>query len=89
MPASTSAIMKNVSRMADDAELLKLWNDAATSDRTPGQAWLVFTAAADAARIADRIPGSVGRSFKASYAAEAEESAPAKRTAPAKKEAGK
>lgn len=70
MPASTSAIMKNVERMAEDAELLALWNAEATDERAPGQAWAAFVEAASKARIADRIPGTVGRTFKARYAAE-------------------
>lgn len=68
MPASITAIMKNVERLGGDAELVKLWNGAATDDRTPGQAWTAFIAAADAVHVADRIPGSVGRSFRAKYA---------------------
>jgi len=87
MPASINAIMKNVERMADDAELLALWNREATEDRTPGQAWTAFIEAADRAKVADRIPGSVGRSFRAKYAAEPK--APAKRTGRSKKAAGK
>lgn len=70
MPASTSAILKNVARMAHDAELTSLWTAQATGDRTNGQAWLAFIEAADAAHIADRIPGSVGRRFAQQYANE-------------------
>jgi hypothetical protein len=81
VPASTNAIMTNVQRMADDTELLALWNAEATDERTPGQAWAAFVVAADQARIADRIPGTVGRNFKAKYAAEPTPAArPAKRT---------
>lgn len=81
MPASTKAILTNVERMSSDDALLKLWNHEAKAknddgtERTMGQAWTAFIAAADAARIADRIPGSVGRTFKARYAAEPEKTA--------------
>jgi hypothetical protein len=76
MPASTTAILKNVERMAHDTELLALWNESAQTknddgtDRTIGQAWVSFVAAADAARVADRIPGAVGKRYKRIYAAE-------------------
>lgn len=70
MPASTKHIMTNVDRMKDDADLLALWNREATDDRTPLQAWSAFVEAADLARIADRIPGSVGRTYAVRYAAE-------------------
>src|SRR4051794_19947146 len=71
MPASTKHILTNVERMRDDAELTALWGREATDDRAIGQVWSAFVQAADAAHIADRIPGSVGRTFKAKYAAEA------------------
>ncbi len=99
MPASTTAILKNVERMANDAELLALWNESAQTknddgtERTIGQAWVSFVAAADGARVADRIPGTVGRGFKARYAAEPVET-PVKKTAsrtrkPSSKDASK
>lgn len=93
MAASTRHILINVERMAGDDELQKLWNREATAkrddgtDRSPQEAWAQFVAAADAAKIADRIPGSVGRTFKTQYASE-----PAKRATPSKsstKAAGK
>lgn len=80
MPASVSAITKNVERMAEDTELLALWNAAATDDRTPVQAWSAFIEAADSARMADRIPGSVGRGYHRRYKTEAE-AKPVKNTA--------
>lgn len=73
MPASITAIMKNVERMQNPA-LIELWNQSVRTEdgeRTPGQAWAAFIEAADAAKLADKIPGSVGRSFKARYASEA------------------
>lgn len=76
MPATTKHILTNVERLASDAELLKLWkhelqakNDGGNT-RTAPQAWAAFIEAADAANIADRIPGSVGKRFAAKYAAE-------------------
>lgn len=86
MPASTTAILKNVERMANDPELLALWNESVQTndddgaERTIGQAWVSFVADADAVRVADRIPGTVGRTFKAKYAAEPVKT-PAKKTA--------
>ncbi|WP_322937594.1 hypothetical protein [Nocardioides bizhenqiangii] len=87
MPASTKHILINVERMAADDELLKLWNEIAQAknddgtERTLNQSWTAFVAAADAAHIADRIPGTVGRTFKTKYAAEPQPKKPAaKRT---------
>lgn len=88
MPATTKHILTNVERMTSDAELLKLWNheiQAKNSDgaeRTAPEAWAAFIEAADAAKIADRIPGSVGKRFAAKYASEGkpEPKAAAKRT---------
>ncbi len=86
MPASNKHIMTNVDRMKGDAELLALWNAGATENRTPVQAWAAFIEAADAARIADRIPGTVGRTFKAKYAAQLIKATPAKpKASPARK----
>lgn len=70
MPASSKHIQTNVDRMSGDAELTALWKKAATEDRSIGQAWLAFIEAADVGKIADRIPGSVGRKFRAAYAEE-------------------
>lgn len=54
--------------MAHDAELTALWTAQAADDKGVGQQWLDFVAAADAAHIADRIPGTVGRRFRQVYA---------------------
>lgn len=71
MPASITAIMKNIERLQDPA-LIDLWNqEAKINERTPGEAWVAFVEKADADRRADKIPGSVGRTFKAKYVAEA------------------
>lgn len=72
MTASIKHILINVERMANDGELLDLWNREAQAkkggqDRTVQQTWLAFIKAADEAKIADRIPGTVGRTFKSRY----------------------
>src|SRR3954447_798526 len=46
--------MKNVERMAADAELIAIWSAQATDERTPVQAWSAFVEAADEARKAHR-----------------------------------
>lgn len=76
MPASNVSILKNIERLKDDA-LIDLWNRVAGSgdgdEPTLGQAWARFIEAADQLKLADKIPGSVGRSFRAKYANTAEE----------------
>jgi hypothetical protein len=71
MPATIKHIMANVGRM-DDPELIKLWNAQAVDSRAPVQAWAAFIEAADAVGIADRIPGTIGRTYAAKYAAQAD-----------------
>ncbi len=94
MPASTKHILTNVERMAGDVELLKLWNAEAQTknedgtERTAGQAWMAFIEAADAARSADRIPGSVGKAYRAKYAAESSKG-PAKKTSSTRRTSSK
>ena len=97
MAASTKHVLTNVQRMTGDDELLALWNRVAQaknddgSERTVQEAWVAFVQAADAVRIADRIPGATGRTYKAKYAAEPTSSAKpvAKRATAAKKTAAK
>jgi hypothetical protein len=97
MAASTKHVLTNVERMTGDTELLALWNREAQgknddgTERTVQEAWLAFVQAADAARIADRIPGTTGRTYTAKYAAEPEpKSKPvAKRSTAAKNAASK
>ncbi|MFT4262875.1 MAG: hypothetical protein QM572_05810 [Nocardioides sp.] len=69
MAASTKHIATNVERMNDDVDLMKIWREVAVTG-TPQEAWAKFIEAADEARIAHRIPGTVGRTFKAKYAKE-------------------
>lgn len=95
MAASTKHVLTNVERMATDDELIDLWNQQAQAknedgtERTVQEAWAAFVQAADALRIADRIPGTVGRTFKAQYEAEPAKAPAKKRTTRAKREAGK
>lgn len=88
MPASTRHILTNVERMAADDELSALWDELAQgknddgTERTVLQTWTLFVKTADDRRIADRIPGTTGRTFKAKYA---DERAPQPDTKPAAK----
>lgn len=88
MPASITAIVKNIERL-QDPKLIELWNqETKIKDgdraRTPGQVWVAFIQTADAAKLAHLIPGSVGRSYRLTYAEAAGEAPSDSKSPPAK-----
>jgi hypothetical protein len=76
MPATAKHIQTNFDRIAagdsdDLKKLVELVKAGAADDATPNQIWNAFVAKADEAKIADQIPGTVGRQFAQVYGTKA------------------